>query len=407
MIRDRKIDHNSHRLKVCMLSSVHQAHDTRIVYKEGSSLAQAGYTVSFIVPHQREEHIAGVHIIPLGEPRSRMERLIKTTLQAASQARKVDADVYHFHDPELIPVGLWLKWLGKRVIYDVHEDAPRQIMNKAWIPMFARKRVASFVERLENWAASRLNVIITATDFIEDRFRANGAVTATVCNYPKREEFYAVHTDQAQTSEMADICYVGSISNLRGLREMVTAMSMSKRSGKLRLAGEFVSSSEREEAELLPGWERVEYLGQLNRDQLNELIHSCRIGLAVIHPTVNYVDALPIKLFEYMAVGIPVIGSSRLKWRDIVEQEHCGLCVDPYSPEELAAQIDWLIEHPAEAAAMGENGKRAVETIYNWDSQREKLIQVYEDLDAQVDRQDCVSPLTVPYAEHSGKETVK
>jgi len=103
-----------------------------------------------------------------------------------------------------------------------------------------------------------------------------------------------------------------------------------------------------------------------------------RCGLVVMHDTPSHREALPVKLFEYMSAGLPVIASSIPKWQSIVEEHRCGLVVDPLDIDEIAAAIEWIFEHPEEAEAMGERGREAVEDQFQWSSQGEKLISFYD-----------------------------
>jgi glycosyltransferase involved in cell wall biosynthesis len=103
-------------------------------------------------------------------------------------------------------------------------------------------------------------------------------------------------------------------------------------------------------------------------------------GLVTLHPVINYLDALPVKMFEYMAAGIPVIASDFPVWRDIIDASGCGICVDPFHPPAIAAAIDYLLLHPDQARRMGENGRRAVASQYNWNAEAAKLLAFYSDL---------------------------
>lgn len=96
-----------------------------------------------------------------------------------------------------------------------------------------------------------------------------------------------------------------------------------------------------------------------------------------LHPLRNYVEALPIKMFEYMLAGLPVIASDFPLRRKIIEANECGICIDPGDSKEIAKAVEYLIEHPDEARGMGENGRRAVLVRYNWGLESRKLSRIY------------------------------
>lgn len=139
--------------KVCILISVHLPFDIRIFHKEAKSLAKAGYDVTLVAQHDKDEIVDGIRIVPLPKPKSRLERMIRTVWMAYRKALKIDADVYHFHDPELMPVGLLLKRHGKRVIYDVHEDVRRQNLSKPYVPALLRQPISAMIGALEAFSA--------------------------------------------------------------------------------------------------------------------------------------------------------------------------------------------------------------------------------------------------------------
>lgn len=360
--------------KLCHLTSVHSANDTRIFHKECKTLANAGYDVTLVVQHEKDVVIDGVQIKGIKTPKNRKERILKTTKQVYKRALECNADLYHFHDPELIPIALWLKCKGRIIIYDVHEDVPRQILSKYWIPVPLRKIISWAVEITENYAAKRFDYIIVATPYIRDRFKKINKSTVDVNNYPLLSELHIPEVNWDNKEQV--VCYVGGIGQIRGINEMVEAIGMTDYH--LLLAGNFASSEERNTVINKTGWGQVIELGQVNRSKVKEILAKSMAGLVLFHPEPNHINAQPNKMFEYMSAGLPVIASNFPLWKEIVEGNNCGICVDPLNVNEIADAIEWIMNNPDKAKKMGENGRRAVEDNYNWEQEGKKLRGIYE-----------------------------
>ncbi|MFS0689431.1 glycosyltransferase family 4 protein [Sporosarcina sp. 179-K 8C2 HS] len=344
--------------------------------KECVALVQAGFDVNYVVPGATSTTVQNVKIHGINKIEgSRFDRMTKTVKAVYRKALEIDAQVYHFHDPELIPVGLKLKNKGKRVIYDVHEDVPRQILNKSWLPFKSQKLISKLFEAYENRASKKFDLVVTATPFIRDRFLRLGANTIDVNNFPILDELKMEAVDWK--SKQNAVCYVGGITKFRGIEEMVQAMGMTK-DLTLLLAGTFTSNAERETVSKMNGWDTVHELGFLDRTGVREVYRQSIAGLVVLHPRINYIDALPVKMFEYMAAGIPVIASNFPLWKSIIETNDCGICVNPEQPEAIAEAINYLYDNPDVAERMGRNGRKAVESEYNWEQESRKLIEAYK-----------------------------
>ncbi len=362
-------------MKICHITTVHPLFDTRIFYKECCSLVKAGFEVHLVVQHDKEEIIDGIHVHPLPRPKSRIERMLKLRKLAYEKAVVVNAEIYHFHDPELIPVGLKLKRLGKKVVYDVHEDVPRQILTKQYLNRYIRPVVSKVFELYENYAARKFDAIVTATPHIRDRFSKLNRNTVDINNFPKLNELFSSADWNSRKNE---ISYVGGISEIRGIIELVKALEYTNTT--LHLAGNFENEELRRKIMSLRGWQRVKYYGFVNREQIREILKQLKIGIVPLHPTNNYVNALPVKMFEYMSAGIPVIASNFPLWKDIIEKNKCGVCVDPLSPKEIANAINFLLSNDDIAKEYGKNARTIIEKKYNWEIEERKLIKLYESL---------------------------
>lgn len=363
-------------VRVVHMTSVHPRNDVRILLKECRSLAADGFEVTLIVadghgPETRD----GVKIVDAGARSSgRAGRALLTAARVYRIARAMRAPIYHFHDPELIPWGVLLRFGGARVVYDAHENLPHDILAKRYLPAAARWALSGIVNPLELLAARALGSVVAATPDIEARFRSV-ALHPGVYNFPLDGEL-------AQPGEwrgrQAQACYIGGISVDRGVRQMVEAARHC--AARIVLAGPLWDGLTLEAARQLPGWAQVDYRGQIGRAEVAALMGASRVGLVTFQPTSGNVNALPNKLFEYMSAGIPVVAADFPGWRAIVEGTQCGLCVDPRDPVAIAAAIDRLTQDEEYAARCGRNGIEAVARHYNWSTQARKLADLYRRL---------------------------
>lgn len=364
--------------RIVHLTSVHERGDTRILLKQCASLASSGHEVFLIVADGKgEETRLGVRILDVGTSRGRLGRMLGTTRRIAARARDLRADLYHIHDPELLPAGLLLKRSGARVVFDAHEDLPRQILSKPYIAPLARRPVAAATDHFERFACRRLDAVVAATPTIRERFARLGIACVDVNNYPLSGELEA---GIAWSGKAAQICYVGGITAIRGIRETVEAMALCKSDARLSLVGTFAEPDIHAELGRRRGWARIDELGFLARPAVRAEMGRCVAGLVTFLPVPNHIEAQPTKLFEYMSAGLAVIASDFPLWREIVLGNECGLCVDPRDPAAIARAIDLLVLDPETARRMGENGSRAVATRYNWASEEKKLLALYDKL---------------------------
>ncbi len=364
------------RMRVCHLTSVHPPNDTRVFEKECLSLVKAGYDVHLVAPAPKSMSFRGVSIAAVPPAHGRLGRVTVTTARVLWRALQVRASVYHFHDPELIPVGLVLRALGKRVIYDVHEDVPADILDKHYIAPGIRTVLSRLVDVGERAAARGFTRVLAATPAIARRFP--GSHCAVVQNFPLSTEL-ATSNGAPYATRPPLVTYVGLLQAIRGVGEMVRAIDALavRRPVQFVLAGRFDTPELETRVRASAGWPHVDYQGVLPREAVARLFAKARVGLVLFHPTANHVESQPNKLFEYMAAGLPVVASRFPLWQEIVAGHNCGLLVDPLDPTAIAAAIDWLLAHPAEAEAMGARGREAVRQRFNWPREEATLLDCY------------------------------
>ncbi|MDF2436731.1 MAG: glycosyl transferase [Bacteroidota bacterium] len=368
---------NKKNIRICHFTSAHKPDDVRIFHKECVSLAAAGFEVFLVAANCEEKHTKGVNIVNATAPVSgRFTRMLNTSKIVYQKALSLNADIYHFHDPELLPYGLKLKRKGKKVIYDAHEDVPKQILGKYWINKFLRTSVATAFRIYENRIAKQLDHILTATPFIRDRFVKINARTTDINNFPLLSEL-GPETDWQQKQE--EVCYIGGISAIRGIESLIDSLPLTN-GLKLNLAGDFSPAQFREVLVSKAGWPKVNEFGFVGRNETAKIMARSKVGVVTFLPMPNHVDAQPNKMFEYMSAAIPVLGSHFPLWKEIIEKNNCGVCVDPENPQEIANALNKLIADPELSAQMGRNGRKAVVEKYNWGAEEKKIIAVYNTL---------------------------
>lgn len=361
-------------MKIVHLSSAHPDRDVRIFLKECCSLAsrfpEAEVHLVLSGVEERKEANVYIHSVP-AKTGSRLRRMWYTVNQVYRKGLELDGDLYHLHDPELLRIALKLKKRGKKVIYDAHEDLPRQLLGKSYLPF--KKVLSRFFERYENWVVRNLDAVITATPFIRDRFLKVHSNTVDVNNFPLLSEM----SFESSQKERSHICYIGGISSIRGISQLVDAMQFTQTT--LELAGE-LSENYRLELCQSQGWQKVIPRGHITREMATEIKKSAFAGIVTFLPLPNHVNAQPNKIFEYLASGIPVIGSNFPMWRILLEDQNIGLCVEPENPKSIAEAIEYLRTNPAIAREMGERGRQMVLEKFNWSVEEEKLVRCYKSL---------------------------
>ncbi len=360
--------------KICHISTVHPRFDVRIFHKECKSLSKI-YNVNLIVADGLgNEEKDNIKIFDIGlRQTSRIKRAKIDSAKALKKALELDCDLYHFHDPELIKIGEKLKKAGKKVIYDTHEDLPRQIYGKPYIKPYLKPLIAKAIEWQENKAAKKFDYICAATPFIRDRFKKINPNTIDINNYPILGELYNATSNKTNT-----FCYTGGITEERGIINLVKALK--DINTKLILAGPVNNKSYLNEMKKLKEWNKVDFLGLVDRNEVRNIMSKSIAGLVTFLAMPNHINAQPNKIFEYMSSCIPVIGSNFDLWKSIIEDNNCGLCVTPDKPEEITKAMKYLQNNPDIAKQMGKNGQKAVLEKYNWNIEEQKLFNVYNEI---------------------------
>jgi len=363
------------RARVCHLSSAHPTKDGRIFHKQCVSLARAGFHTSLVVPGGDDHVDCGVNILAVPHSTGRVRRMSQTTTAVLLRAIEADADLYQFHDPELLGVGLALKAIGKTVIFDSHEDLPLQVAGKPWIPAPIRPAASTLVSAIDRVQARLLDAVIGATPSIAGRFDALGARTAVVANYPILDEFAAPLPPWSERRQ--EVVYVGGLTAMRGVETMIDGLAGMPET--LVLCGPADGETQARLDDPALG-DAVQHRGMLDRPNVVQALRRARLGLCLLERRPNYVDSMPIKLFEYLAAGLPVVASDFEPWRQLVDGCPAVRFVPPEDIGAVRRAIRELLDDPEAAEARGVEGRRLVFERFAWATQAETLIGLYREL---------------------------
>lgn len=357
-------------MHICHLSTVHRSDDVRIFQKQCRSLVLNDFRVSFVVPDDEDREEDGVRIVVIERNMSKFARLFVQPFKALNKALKIKADIYQFHDYELWLVGFILKLLGKKVVADIHEDVPGQLLQRTWIPPVLRGFLSKVALNLENTLARFMSGIITADEVLARRFSSlNGHVTA-IENYPILIEI--------PTENLHDNFVVKSFGGVFDERCAHTVIGASKivSDTMFEIGGGLASSYQ----DLAWQSDNCLYLGRVPSNDIYQHYVDADVLVVMFSDAPNHQDIKSNRLFESMYAERPIVVSNLPKWKNFIDTHECGLVVDPDSPEQLAEAIVYLKQNPDLAVDMGRRGKQAVLKGYSWESQVTKLTEFYRQI---------------------------
>jgi glycosyltransferase involved in cell wall biosynthesis len=366
-------------IRVCHISSVHCWNDTRIFFKECVTLANNGYHVTLIATNTLDQNIHNVFI--LGVENKYSNRLYRATIvsfRILRKAFKTKSKIYHFHDPELIWVGMILKLMGKNVVYDVHENLKAQIFDKKWLRF---PKFAVWVYSIFELISSKMFHIVIAEDSYEENFMGKAKSITKVLNFPDIDLLSKYRVNASEKSENG-ILYVGLVSEKRGIIEIIQALEILK---KRQVSFTFhcigpMSEDVLNKIEQLSSFQEVKnsivFYGRLPVDKSYLYSEKSKVALSILHPVPNYIRSYSTKIFEYMAIGIPFIVSD-FKLYEFIKVKQIGFLVNPLNPIEIASHIEKVLKNEINVEEIVNRGIIEVANNYSWKSQAKNLLELY------------------------------
>ncbi|MHC1704330.1 MAG: glycosyltransferase [Tenuifilaceae bacterium] len=367
-------------IKVCYFTSK-SASDVRVFEKECTSLVKAGYEVYLVSPNAKEEIKNGVHIVSVPyKKKGTFNRLFVLPRILYKKALSINANIYHFNDPASLPYGSKLKRKGKKVIFDSFEDHPTLFFEKKSLPYIIIYILSRLYSVYEFYQCRKFDGLILCYHWTQDRLNKACKNNQLVFNFPIQKESIVTR----EYFQGFDICYAGLISRMWNIDNIIKSVAKIE-DVKFNLAGNPADKSYLEMLMCNEDWHKVNYLGQIKHEDVNDKVFSkSYIAMALL-------DYIPLckgnignmsnnKLFEYMMAGLPVICTDFILWKEVVEENYCGICVNPNNVNEITDAINYLIKNPDIAKQMGKNGQKIVEIKYNWGFEEKKLIDLYQSL---------------------------
>ena len=356
---------------ICYLTNTFRRNDPLIFERQGKSMAIAGYRVTYIVSDFKlNEVLDGIEIVFSGfQPENRLERFALNKRRLLRRALEINADVYQISEPGLISVGLKLIRKEKKVVFNLRENYPASILGKDYIPLFLRKFTSILVEKYMMVNLRKFDAIFTVTDdlsiIVEKKWKIRNPIT--IANYPiPNKRFKLSYRDYLARPN--NICYVGSIYAISRQEVILEALEDLPEVNYL-VAGKIEEGYEIDKS---VSWCRVEFIDGFVKSELKGIFSKSILSNTLrdfsMTGTPNGSSGV-IKIFESMEAGLPILCSNVKLYRELIDEHNCGIYVDPNNVNEVNQAIKFIVNNKRAAYEMGQNGRRAVLSTFNWESQ--------------------------------------
>ena len=358
--------------KIAHITSVHKRYDPRICYKQSQSLSNQYDTSLIVMDGKGDEKINKLKIVDLGKPKNRILRIIQSPFKLYFFIRKNKFELIHIHDPELIFLGFFLKIINKRVIFDSHEDFPKQLLTKDWLVWPINYIFSTISNFLEKYLYHIFDYVIVADEDVSRKFKKYGIEVECIKNYPMLTVNPLDWKDRNN-----EVSYLGALSFDRGTDVIVDSLELINQNININLIGSFANNSIKEYVKASHNFKRVKLWGYQKIKDAYKITRKSKIGLIPLKNIPNYEFAEPTKLYEYMMLEIPVICTNIPLWSKIIKQNKCGIMVEN-NVEDISKAINFLMNNEKTAKQMGKNGRTAILKKLNWKVESKKLLKIYK-----------------------------
>ncbi len=374
-------------IKVCHFSSVHSIHDTRVFSRECVSLAKY-FDVTLIAIGNFTGQKQGVRIIGIPLAKTKLERFFGTTFKVFVSAIKTEADIFHIHDAEMLPFALVLGLLGKNVVYDIHENTKQDILLKPWLKQDLKAKAARMYDALLKFSSRFVHYIpVVANDQFLPIFHVKHKQYTVIQNFADVDEMRKYKVEDRLILPDNHIFYVGMIKDMYyDFNVLIEAVHQLKQKGFIVFvhAVGYFGANVKHDFEDNKYWhevkEQIHFYGKLSMDSAYKISMQCKLGICLKNQPEEILVSHERKFFEYMAVALPSVFCQSKIYKDINDKYKIGEAIDLKSAEQMALAIQIILSNDDEYRLMQANCIKASEEKYNWKSQENLLVNLYESL---------------------------
>ncbi len=387
-------------IKICFLADKHDLYDDRIYWKMAVPLVQKGFQVYyFLIGNTTQKGITqeGVHFKIFEVENFSKNKFVNFVLKVFKSknykklfnaAKKIDADIYHFHDLWINKIGVKLKKLKSKptVIYDVHEPYAEDFKSYykgSYVKNNLMRLFSIWVDYWEKKQSKNYDLIIATGPSVLDDFNQVLGESKVDILYNFTDN-YKLFEDIPIGDKKYDFIYSGGITELRGAMKILEATKIAvktntnikvlfigKYNGKALLCKmkAYVKNNKLENNVILHDF--------VNYSEISKFYNQSKIGLVTLFDIPTYRVSMPIKIFEYMAFGLPIIGSNFGIIASYIDNEDIGIKIDPQSPEEISNAMLNILGDKDTLDFYSKNGRQATLEKYRWDLELDKLVNHY------------------------------
>lgn len=364
------------RPRVIHMTTSHLADDVRIYERECRSLVEVGGYEVLLAAGGPAPKASTVEFLPMSAPADqRLPRLALGLKRAYFLASTLTFDLWHFHDPELLPVAVYLARRGENVIWDAHEDYLEQFSDshsRDWVPSPLRGLVQRGTAYLIRQVDEKASGVVAATPSIAAGY--SNPRTVIVGNEARLEAFAGCEPD----FDSREVLFTGQVGPGHLFGQLVTAVSMIP-DVFLTVAGRTPDPHAWQQAQDLLG-ERIRHLGWLDRIQLASTMNSSALGTSLYEDLPTNRNNSPNKLYEFCAAGLPVVASPNESNVKFVDAGAGGFLATDYTGPGLSAAIELALSDRVRWESASQEGRAWAQKVGSWTPSESRLIGLYQQI---------------------------